>query len=502
MALIYRYEIVNSNIRESIDLKKYENNILSTIENEFRDSLKDCFVSERYYEFKLFKSLTNDEKREFGKTLLIECPTLKNDIDELRERDSSGYFKRMKQRLYAYILEDDIELIDAMDFQNIEAMRNKSQSYLASLDINLETRELSDNLQLLFYMDTYTLSGESNKYLELIEKIHRYSGESDFQSNFFLLEGYSHSQEYSYDDKLVIMNDDNPRVNYSEVTEGFTITEIFKQNKEEIESLEEQLSIFLQYKNDFELENNNLEEINFNVFNTGQALCTCVDTIKESPILFFDFGLSNEIKVHKTIDKYIKSNPPIIISHLHRDHWNGVNVFTDAYRCNWYIPEQDLKVQFKKKCAQILFMNGNVEYIKNHDCLNLNFGKLSSFSTGVSSSSHFHETGLVLNLELIDENANKRNILVPGDQRYLNINTKYLSNVDILVASHHGGEYYKTKSKSSLKHIPLAKENSLIIYSANNTKPYFHPSHKSDYRKRNWLNEHVTYIDGDYRFKQ
>lgn len=491
MAIIYRYELVNTKIRKIINLKEYENVIINTIQNEFDKNLKDCFVSNEYYEFKLFKSLTNNEKREFGKKLLEKSNNLKMEIDKLKNKDSHMYFQRMKQKFYAYINEAEIELIDALDFKNKEDMLIKSQNYIKKLNLKLNE---NDNLSLLFYMDTYTLDGKTLKIIQLKNKIQEES--ISFKSKFFLIEGKSYTQyNDNINDKLTINNDDNPKKYNLEIIEGFNITKIFKQNEKELKEIENLLNIYLNEVDEIKIKKTAIKkDINFNVFNVGQALCTCIDTINEKPILFFDFGITKDN--HTTVAKYIKEKPPIIISHLHKDHWNALNKFSDAYNSNWYIPNQDLKIQFKKKCAQIIFSKGTIQYIKNNSVIKFDFGKLISSSP---SSSHVHETGLIFKLELINDKGEEKNILIPGDQIYEKINNIYLENLDILVASHHGGEYF-IKTNNNL-FIPLAKENSIVVYSANNTKPYFHPTYKKDYISRNWNKEHVTYVHGDYKFK-
>jgi len=117
---------------------------------------------------------------------------------------------------------------------------------------------------------------------------------------------------------------------------------------------------------------------------------------------------------------------------------------------------------------------------------------------------HEHETGLGLRLEAKNECNVEINILIPGDQRYDYIDNIYLSDIDILVASHHGGEYSWSKRKNVHDDIPEPRcsDSSLLIYSygAGDSKPntHGHPSKTSEYRLKKWVNAHHTPSNNDY----
>ncbi|WP_303871390.1 hypothetical protein [Acetobacterium wieringae] len=84
-----------------------------------------------------------------------------------------------------------------------------------------------------------------------------------------------------------------------------------------------------------------------------------------------------------------------------------------------------------------------------------------------------------MRIEAYDVDGKELNILIAGDRRYDYIEQAQLENIDILVASHHGGAFCWSKRGI----LPTAKneETSIIIYSCGRGNTHKHPSKVSEY---------------------
>lgn len=78
--------------------------------------------------------------------------------------------------------------------------------------------------------------------------------------------------------------------------------------------------------------------IDFCVHNVGQALATSFAYENEVPFLYFDYGLPdnrNKRTLPADVELKVNSQTKIYLSHIHMDHWLGLNKFTEA------IPDKD-----------------------------------------------------------------------------------------------------------------------------------------------------------------
>jgi beta-lactamase superfamily II metal-dependent hydrolase len=200
-----------------------------------------------------------------------------------------------------------------------------------------------------------------------------------------------------------------------------------------------------------------------------------------------------------TVD--VSNNPSIIISHIHRDHWYGMTKFTQAFQCDWYIPAQNRGILFQKRCAEIIASGGNINIINSSIVSNLGtiFTHSSSPISAKTAPKGKHETGLSMKLKLHSDTNSDVNILVPGDQVYDYIPSQHLNNIDILVATHHGGTY--TKPNAKYNNIPISAGAGTIIYSYGQHNTYGHPSKLSDYQSKGWTTAHNTYSNLDFSLK-
>lgn len=194
-----------------------------------------------------------------------------------------------------------------------------------------------------------------------------------------------------------------------------------------------------------------------------------------------------------------KPNTSIIFSQIHKDHWFGITNDIKAYECNWFIPDQPKSVQFNHILSEIIVNGGSVRII-NRD---MEFGRVRLTCGGVSlidpsrPANHKHETGLTLRLEGLDIKRRELNILIAGDQRYDFISKAQLSDLNILIACHHGGDC----CQSNKGYVPVASSvlSSTVIYSYGKNNTYKHPKPevKKAYKLANWKYEHHT-TNGDY----
>lgn len=242
------------------------------------------------------------------------------------------------------------------------------------------------------------------------------------------------------------------------------------------------------------------KEVNFTVHNVGQGLATSLSDGAKPPFMFFDFGESygeNKFNLPDVINISVKLPTTIILSHIHNDHWNCLNQYPKAFQADWIIPEVGSKVTFKKRCAEIIASGGTVAEVKAS--MKFKYGKIlygapSRYKVG-RIANHEHEYGLCMRIE------RAKKILVPGDQNYDYIEPSVLKDIDILVASHHGGNYSWSCRLGVEKDLPDANIDSPIIYSSGEHNTYNHPSKKNDYRSKGWKKEHRTERDLDFSIK-
>lgn len=521
MAFIYRYHINDARIRDSINLIQFREDIIKTITEFYKSNLKDCRVLEDYYEYKLHFSVDNKSLRDFGKQLLENAPKLR-ELRDHTKRNSGAFFVRRIQEYYAFIERkkdkeiSNIQLIDVIDFNDLERFtsdaRNKLNNYAEQYNVRFTNDENElDVLARAFYMDVFRLEGSEldlkynlqfvsfNKSIELVrlKGYHRRNTNKNRIISEVDVEQLKSSE--------IKNNEEN---NHS-LVDGFSLLSHIKRvHKSEVERIMKSLSIHIKpsklIKN---FDGWDYKQINFTVHNVGQALTTSLSVLEQPPFLYFDFGISegeNFFNRPKDMTVDVSGKPSIIISHVHRDHWYGITVFTESFECDWYIPDQQKEVLFEKRCAEIIASGGSVSIISTAISSSLGTvfigGKSKRKVTRLPK--HKHENGLGLKIKLFSDTMTDINILVPGDQRYDYIPKRYLDEIDILVASHHGGEYSWSKHRKVYKEIPSStNESGKIIYSYGNSNTYEHPSKVADYQKNRWYIEHHTAIDSDFKLK-
>jgi len=236
------------------------------------------------------------------------------------------------------------------------------------------------------------------------------------------------------------------------------------------------------------------DKIKFTVHNVGQGLSTSLSKDDEPPFLFFDFGMGkrNAFFEPSDITGHITPGKSIILSHIHRDHWNRLTTEKAAYKCCWYIPNQERMLQFGHKCAEIIKYGGSVDIIT--DSIHFAKGELLCNKTSIqsppSNANDSHKTGFALRINAC-VSGKLEGIVVSGDQMYDYIDARLFDDLRILVATHHGGSY----GNGSVPQPMSAGENK-IVYSYGHENKYEHP--KTQPYCSSWKNEHHTPYDGDY----
>jgi hypothetical protein len=527
MAFIYRYYIKDKEIREKNDLIEFSGAIMQVIEEFYKDNLKDCRVEKEYYEYKLHLNEDNKRLREFGKKLMEKCPMLRALWNNRRNQMNSGFFVRRIQEYYGFINREEdkgisgIELIDVIDFQDPERFANQANIYLDKylkhynmnstdndniLDIN------SDTIARNFYMDVFSL------YMSEDDRKKFLNGKVQNSAEILLIKGYHHRniEESSVTSELdadqlknsEVSDDNNKTLHDESLVDGFKILSMKKLDKSEVQKIKKDIHTHINSVQTISsIQMKNYKDINFVVHNVGQALSTSLSLLKKPPFLYFDFGVSegrNAFNRPKSMSVDVTQKPSIVISHIHKDHWYGITVFTKAFECDWYIPRQRLGAIFTKRCAEIIVSGGSVNYITSP--IIMDYGTI--FLSGDSryepgrTYSHKHDNGIAMKIKLYSSKESKDvNILVAGDQRYDYMPENYLKDIDILVASHHGGIYSWSDRSDVYEEIPISTGTGQVIYSYGKDNTHNHPSKVDEYELKGWKISHMTPNDLDYKLK-
>lgn len=525
MAFIYRYQLKRISSREKLDLREYRNGINTVILSLFDSNLKDCFVEKSYFEFKLYTQAS--------------ISTLQNMGRALREVLPFYGFVRMDQTLYALVhgpssLEEDyhIELIDSIFIDDPEGFQKRYELYFEKYrkDENYNSQTDNNRKDENYNNQTDNYRNEAikrNCYLDVIDiyvsnemmpsklkesneitafkikgryKNSRYNGINLFAiDNELIRESIRFENHYDYH---YLSNIDNELINEIRPSNILQITES-KKVEGIFEKVKEELYLDIPIATEIKLNQEALTDYSiFKVHNVGQALATSLSPQNGLPWIYFDYGLPfGKDIVTLPVDTVLDVNEEatILLSHTHKDHWYGVAYNKNSYKCHWYLPDQTKSILFNKKIAEIVNSGGSVNII-NRD---LAFPRAKITCGGISKinasriASNKHETGLTFRIEGKDEFDNSTNILVAGDQSYDYIATSQLSDIDILVASHHGGSYCWSVAGNIPS--PKVKYNGKLIYSCGINNRHKHPSKTSDYKTAGWMHEHNTSKQGEYK---
>lgn len=428
----------------------------------------------------------------------------------------------------------EVELIDKAILKDESTLLEKAKEYKF-----LTNKNVGDSFKKGFYMDVL----EAYVKMDCFSEVKLEKGEI----NIFSLEGY-HRYADSKEEMENLINDDknkwelgrctdveyvrNLKGKLSEVDKLFSFLSLkgkiveasnevkvaFKKSieefREEVVEADKDESIKDKLKDNLKAifqsrlsESGGKRLITFCVHNVGQALATSFrHNDSDVPFLYFDFGIPNKFNSFTkpaNINMPVKEGTIIIVSHIHEDHWTRIKDDPSAYDCDWYIPDQLIRKGFQKVLCGL--NQGNSKGAINMITADLAFQKGRITANNISkinptriAKSH-HETGLTFRLFVYDTIRQENiSILIAGDQDYDYVIDKQLKNLDILVATHHGGEYSWTTRCILPK--PRDSNVSVIIYSYGKQNKNNHPSKEIDYRNAGWrkANEHHTAKDNNF----
>lgn len=511
MSYIYRYELKDKKDKKNIDLYIFKDEIQDVICDIFKkyelvkieESILYVNKESNYFEFRTKKKIQNKNIRSMGKKL--------KGIKGLEsicgfKRSSIDYIASINKVTNEYMEFDLIEYNDLQRlFRNYNRLK-KQASQMKNEEIICEIVGELDIFLLTVSNDLINLKNikeneEMHKkhYIMTAINIQKESDrcilERDFKENYYINDEYEPS--------------DIPNKRGS--NESIKIINI-KQN-DEID-LENEINEIFNIKN-FNIKNfsedkiqNRIKNISeLRIINVGQGLSNALSDSKGNPMLYLDFGSGcrrNKCTMPYNLNFNLQEEPIIVLSHIHEDHWAGVRRCKDALNMRWIIPNQDIgnKKQIFKLYSE-LHKKRNLYYINDEICLknvNIDISEFVIFK-GNGNDKHVHNNSNNIYIKLIDG----KQILLCADTRYEYIDKKYKNNINILCASHHGGQY--NEQGSDIYSIPTCDICNKIVYSYGKNykfKPYYnsfkHPSKKADYIERGWKNEHDT-PDGDYVYK-
>lgn len=514
MAYIYQYHFKCKTLRHNISLKEYSEDIKLILVENFNINLKDSLVEEGYFEFKLYKTASQKSLQQMGRQLK---KGLFNNIE-------NAGFVRIKQTLYALVYESEhdknneihIEFIDTNLLDNPKQYIKRAEEFFykdGDKELLVEDYNVRNGIIKNYYIDVLDSYIDKNQLIEIFGN----TGDK----GCYLVKGYH--RRYSYQEFI----EKEHKTNLISIEKSFDLK--YVENREQIDRYEDNkldyLEILVCQKQDRKFKKVKEELIlelpcarsiqalegiggkidadkyKFQVHDVGQALATSLSIGEEPPFLYIDYGMPFGGNVGtKPLEVSMPTKPgvTIILTHVDKDHWFRVADEPKAYKCNWFIPNQCRKIQVNRVMAEILKSGGTVHEIEND--IVFNGGRLTC--GGVSrrkpsrQGKNTHETGISVRLESKDSFGNDFNTLIVGDQMYDYLDDSQLKNLDLMVASHHGGKY----SWSTHDSVPEARtKDSMVVYSYGKNNTHKHPSKEEDYILANWRNEHHTKIEGSFK---
>lgn len=491
MAFIYIQEIENKNLKNNINLldfkREIKNIIIDFFNIDYKNILKSIDIAEDYFKYSLHLAVNN--------SILIDInKRVEYFLQEKIKKDIK--FKNKKVKYIGFIQEEYIDkefnTITTLELIEYNSYMNKNFTKETLIDIDTFTLRFKERgVDYFFQTSERADRVEKNKRFLIIEGTignnHNYPKLTSFpDSKFIDIFRDTDRKIYGYENAIV---------------RNFNIGEIrfpSEDERENIEKLDREMnkyldtSIGLVKENSLKDKDYEIGLDNFKVYDVGQGLM--VGLFKNNDINYYiDLGIDKNLDILNCNNKIkIKRNKKVILSHIHLDHWHILNLDINAYYQDWYIPKQEKGFIFSKRLGEILSYGKKIYYILED--IEIDSGRVylgKKFKD--LKASHKHENGLYIILEI-----KEKKILISGDQRYEFMNKQDIGDIDILVASHHGGDYSKFEDRDRTEYLPSPNNlNSLVVYSYGKNNPYNHPNKISDYRKLGWINEYHT-VDGNY----
>lgn len=519
MVRYYKYRLKNKKEREVADLQKASGEIKEVLSSHFGDNLRDDpRIYEDHFCFSLHVSASYVELREMGRKLRTILEPLGLPFFFVREPLSLYGIVYPQSDSLEYENSKSGEFVEEQAFDLPNEYVERANTYF-SRHTNPNRDETRDSLGIVlnYYLEIAAVSN-----ISLGHSLWNDSEEEELVHVYASHRRMTNEQIYAYNipERLLLVDEDCSPVagrlglyEYnSEQNDGYRDVLIIEKMNQLMGKDASRLKKTINDKYRIDIPNGEAElrkvlscakrdDYVFAVKNVGQALATSLRR-KENPVpfLYFDYGWPCDPYSVRPSNPIlpVSKDTTIILSHLHKDHWFGLKYNIHAYLCSWFIPDQMRKMQIYKKVSEIVAEGGTVSVIKNDistGLLSVTCGALLRIAT--SDKGYYHKTGNTLRLNAFKE-KDRRNILVSGDQMYNSVPTFQKKDIDILVASHHGGDYSET---NTMMDIPNASGEGELIYSYGEGNRYSHPSHVPDYISKRWIKRHDTATDNDYEIE-
>jgi len=219
------------------------------------------------------------------------------------------------------------------------------------------------------------------------------------------------------------------------------------------------------------------------VRDVGQANFVSLCDDAGSAILHFDVGFPISFNRHTFPSRFVVDRAeklPIVLSHWDWDHIHGALLLPHLLDCPWIVPDQRLGPG-AARLAHMLVQKGNLVVRPANARIRFPFGELVRSG---GRPSDLNDSGLTILASL----TSGRSALLTGDADYEHLMHANATQVDHLVATHHGARF-----NAGVQSVP--KPNSgygqlVISYGYRNVYGHPHPDGLSKHAMSGW----TTYV--------
>lgn len=500
----YIYAIKKKSERNKIDLRDYESEIKKILYVLGVPEENNILVKEKSFEFSFPGHMPEGRPQMMGKKLA-------------RESVGKYRFARQKNEAYAFIsydeskAEDEQVMIEFADRSTIDLDNNYRRDDMPEWvnfysKVELSTAYISAEKAEKIFGRFFEFKNEEEtvvlvkinhhrikkqKYTEYIERNDITSYKNPIRENTCIIE---HLYSAGYYQPEYIDLADIECIDDVQENEKKLLLSKFDTNKIQISPYENQDILNIPDKNKD-------SEYTFTVYNVGQALATSFGENNKKPFLYFDYGIAygcNKFTLPSKIEFPLDEDATILLSHVHEDHWCGYRINPEALKCRWIVPQNPSK-SLAKVLANVNLCGGSVFSYKKE---NINIFKIKNTNSYILTAyklktqripKDIHKTGKALYI-FAEHDGKDYKIVVSGDQYYDYQDNKYLDDINLLVACHHGGKYSDAKTTQ----IPVPNSENEVVYSYGKNNTYNHPMHAKRYSDKGWNKEHHTPINKNY----
>ncbi|WP_163233032.1 hypothetical protein [Bifidobacterium aerophilum] len=218
-------------------------------------------------------------------------------------------------------------------------------------------------------------------------------------------------------------------------------------------------------------------------FNVGQGTCVGLADAHGKVLLYSDLGCDaprNQKATPKDLQFCNCTNPPIILSHWHCDHYNGIFHSGEDFRSNtWILPPRPTSLNFNKSRVgkELRSRGGTILNFPNpaptNHAITASFGNGTQVisliqCTGKLSQKNANECGIAVEIEDMHDDRPVKWIL-PGDASYSSFTDPFPDAEPVaVVAAHHGGHIDKAK----YPHRPSISQYARLLFSFGTDNTY------------------------------